>query len=272
MRVAAAGFALACVVACGPNREALKDELRKELREELIAELRKEAEGKPAPAATVRPGVDDELLAEAEHAAPSRPPTAEAPPSDEAEPMDGDDALPPKEEPPPEDDPPPIRVAQPEAPAERPLDEDFPDLPAAPPPGRTPPARPAPEERPAAPAPGLPSTQPADPLELKDFVLAEDVDRELRAPVRPGKRFRISMAKLYAYAVVKNPGPDTTVAIEWLQAGEVKSRLELKVGHSMSGWRTWSTLKLDPDAGGQWTARIVDRGGHVLNELPFTVR
>ncbi len=274
--LAAAMVCFASLGCQGNDKEKLKEELRKELREELLAELRKESalpggspEGVPAAfVAAEGPGEPEELEDRADEAPAEAEPTPEPPPIGHAPP--------PREEP----------AAEPVAPAapEPAVDPAVFDMPATGPGARVPePAAAAPEaEAPALDAPvrrpdslaaaPFPADAPPESLEVVQFVLAEEVDREQRAPLREGTRFRVSQARLFGYAVIKNPGPDTQVGIEWVRGDEVKSRLFLKVGRSISGWRTWSTLKLDPEAAGRWTARLVDRAGRVLKTVPFTVR
>ena len=109
-------------------------------------------------------------------------------------------------------------------------------------------------------------------LTVVEFVVAVGVDREERVPVEPGTRFKLSAGNIYAYAVVKNPGEPTQVGIEWVRGDEVKSRLYLKVGKSLSGWRTWSGIKLESDFAGKWVARVKESRGNLITSVPFVVR
>ena len=291
-----AGFSLSFVVlALGCDKPSppptIDPATREALKQEILAELRAELSGGASGAIAAAPAgaapEDEEAAAEAEV-----PPIggAEAP-GPIAAPEPGGPAVEMADEAEPEAPaPPPLR------PAPAPVEEPFEDAPAggpravaedAPSAGGDDFVRkgrlgagdedeseaPAPRARdlPPAPAPFPEAASGKSPMKLAQFALAEDVDREERAPVRPGAKFKLSQGKVYAYTIVKNEGPDSQIGIEWEQAGEVKSRLYLKVGHSLSGWRTWSTLRMEPDAAGKWIVRIVDAQGRLLDEKPFTI-
>ncbi|MBT9558085.1 MAG: DUF2914 domain-containing protein [Myxococcales bacterium] len=260
------------------NEAALREEIKAELKAELLAELaREKAGGAEAAAAEAEPESDsrvvtgrlgghegahvpaDEALADEPEPPPIRPAPMQAdPPAGADEPVD---------------EPAPL--------VKRPVDDEFVDEPAggaAPVKRDTPPLRDDPRrELPPGRAP-FPESDPTEAtasvsdLTVVEFVVAEGVDREQRVPVEPGTRFKLSAGKIYAYAVVKNPGEPTQVGIEWVRGDEVKSRLYLKVGKSLSGWRTWSSLKLESDFAGKWTARLVDSRGNLIKNIPFVVR
>lgn len=289
--------AVALVMGCGkseaPPAPVDSAALKEELKRELLAELKVEVSRAVAVATGARPAA----LAPADGigAEDGQPPGVSV--DDEA--TDVPPIAPAPDEPamgaPPTPDDPPAFGAPSARPA--PAGEPFLDSPAGggrppgarmvdpgePPPIRPQPARPTepadlaePEARPSSrDLPPAPAPFPADgarsPVKLAQFEVSEEVDREQRVPVRPGARFKLSLGKIYAYTVVKNEGPDTQIGIEWEQAGEIKSRLYLKVGHSISGWRTWSTLRMEPDAAGKWKVRIVDAAGRPISEKAFVI-
>jgi hypothetical protein len=103
--------------------------------------------------------------------------------------------------------------------------------------------------------------------------LAVSTGVENRVPTGVSSAFRAAEApKLYAFVVAKNPGEDSKVTIEWVFRGDKVSSLELKVGHSTRGWRTWATTRITPKLVGNWTVRILDPAGKLLKSTAFSVR
>lgn len=119
--------------------------------------------------------------------------------------------------------------------------------------------------------PPMPSAPDAD-MELTRIQVAEAVEK--RAPVNPGGRFKVSIGKLWAFAIVKNRADDAKIVFEWVQGGRdgrVRSRAKLKVGHSTRGWRTWATMNVGPRSAGKWHVRVLDPNGRVLGGADFTL-
>lgn len=217
----------------------LADEWKAELKGQLLAGLRDDLRASPPPPEPLMPASDegDEPASEPVEAPPKLPPPATAgQPVVEA---------PPEPVAPPVD--PPIRAD-----------------------GETRPAR-QPPEAPEAAAPDAPVVRGR--LDVMTFVVAKGIDRETRTPTDPGTQFDIADTPVvFGYLVAKNEGDDTTGTIEWLQGGEVRCRLELKIGRSTRGWRTWSSCRLNPKWVGSWIARVLDSDGKVVARAGFTVR
>ena len=226
------------------DKEALRAELKAELKAEILAELRSQE----PPPARPRP---EPRVADDEPDLPADLPGAREP------------ATPRADEP----------VREPAKPTEPAVDEPVDDPLADAPPSE--PAEPAePADEPKADEPAV-AEDPAEPsskseLTLMTLDIAKGIDRDTRTPVEPGKVFSQNDDKLYAYAIVKNPGEPTTVSIEWLHGDDVKSRLELKVGHSVRGWRTWSTARAKRP--GKWSVRVSDESGALVGATHFEVR
>ena len=126
------------------------------------------------------------------------------------------------------------------------------------------------------PEPGQPD-QPAEPvesaMEVMDLQVAESVDRAKRMPVGAATSFDSTVVqKLYAFLIVKNEGEPAMVSVEWFHNGERRGKLDLRIGQSNRGWRTWSTSKISARRTGQWSVKVIDPNGVELKSLDFEVR
>ena len=237
----------------------IKGELKSELKAELIDELGKLPlrDGPRTTVAAVEPGED----------APNAPDEPAAPPV-VAPPAAAEPEARPAPEPPAPTPPEPL-AAKPEP---RPQDE---------PPIRSEADRPKPKSEPEAepePAPFPKGQDEGASIELGRiqvvrFEVARAIDRENREPTDAGHVFDFADTPLlYGYLVAKNEGEDSKAIIEWLHGGETRCRLELKVGHSTRGWRTWASCKLNAKWIGPWTARVLDEAGKIVAKSAFKLR
>ena len=260
------GWALALLLLCACAKETpapepvdvarLKSELKAELRAELKAEITAEVLRELRAPVTQLAAADEPP---AGGAVGVRRPAA---PSEDSE-RPGDPGV----------EPPPIRPAAGQGPADEPVDDPLGDAPAGDGPVEAEPG-PDPSAEPLDPAiPAEPATGEGG-LEVVRLLVAGSVDREHRLPVDVGTSFSVdAVSKVYAYVVVKNPGTDTVVGIEWQLDGKPLGQpLELKIGHSESGWRTWSTTRLTRRRTGKWVVRVLDPSQRELARADFTVR
>jgi hypothetical protein len=92
----------------------------------------------------------------------------------------------------------------------------------------------------------------------------EPVD-ELLLPLKLGKKKPVSVYYFVELAAMNG----RTVYHEWLLNGELVTRK--KVNISDDSWRTSSRQLFAYSARNNWTARLVDETGQLLNEIQFTV-
>ncbi|HEY7759656.1 MAG TPA: DUF2914 domain-containing protein [Burkholderiales bacterium] len=65
-----------------------------------------------------------------------------------------------------------------------------------------------------------------------------------------------------------NGGPADPIQVTW-KSGDHTDTVPLKIGGGPT-WRTWSSKTLWK--AGDWTVTVTDAGGHVLQEVSFTVQ
>lgn len=227
-----------------------KAELKAEIKEELRLELRRE--------------LREELMVEITRLQGPR----RAPPVDPRRPV-GPAGRVARVDPP---DPEPLRRPDPVARPSHPREPVDPE-PVDPEPVDPEPVDPEPvDPEPVDPAPADPAPEPSTSnIEIVNLVVATGVEK--RVPQGVSVNFDAADApRLYAFLVAKNPDEDTKVIIEWLYRGDVKTRVELKVGHSTRGWRTWATTRITPKLAGNWTVRVLDLSGKLLKDTAFSVR
>lgn len=265
------------------DREAIKAELKAELRAELMRELRAEAAEKESEtpdelsptersghgAVNVEQG-QKEAPAEVNSNVPEVPSqrSVDTPPKPAPEVVAAPGVKPDQTEPVVNNkpQPPTPRVAQPVSPIEAPGKELAP--------APTPPSirRLATQQPPLAGKPLVPLNVKPTNLTVRQLLIGTGIDREKRRPVGVNKTFQLEeKSKLYAYVVVKNPDAESHVVVEWRQDKKVRSQVKLKVGHSVHGWRTWSSARIAPQSG-QWTVRILDAHARSLSQTTFLVQ
>ena len=91
-----------------------------------------------------------------------------------------------------------------------------------------------------------------------------------RLPVGVDQRFS-GVERVWGYLEVRHSGPPTTLWMEWIQEGEARSRLSVKVAES-ERWRTWSWQRLRPQRdAGRWEVRVTTATGEVLATAQFII-
>ena len=139
------------------------------------------------------------------------------------------------------------------------------------------PARPeptTPKEPVAEPAPVVPDKPSEPPRAAGDVKVVQSAvatSVEERMPQGVASRFSASVTQLWAWVKVSNATDAATkITMLWKRAGQVKSRVELRIGVS-PGWRTWSRRRIGPRDTGSWTIEILDDKGGLLDKLSFEV-
>ncbi len=84
----------------------------------------------------------------------------------------------------------------------------------------------------------------------------------------PLKFDKTKATSVYYFAELKTV-KDKTIYHEWLLDGELITRKKVHI--SDDTWRTSSRQLFSDSTKTNWSVRLVDEAGHVLNELPFNV-
>lgn len=100
-----------------------------------------------------------------------------------------------------------------------------------------------------------------------DACLALDVqDRE---PVWRSEVFEESVGIVYCWTRVIGVTDSTTITHIWVHDTTEMARVPLRVGSP--SWRTWSFKTIPPWAKGEWTVRLANAEGSVIDSLRFEV-
>ncbi|MBI2892624.1 MAG: DUF2914 domain-containing protein [Deltaproteobacteria bacterium] len=129
-------------------------------------------------------------------------------------------------------------------------------------PAPTPAALPVTASATTAPPPSAAPAAGASTLEVVDATFTHGVER--RAPIDRVSELRVGERVTYL-VVIKNPGPATDIALEWVRDGRVVGRQSLEVGTSRA-WRTWALRSVvGRDAATGIDVRVVDADGNVIH-------
>lgn len=104
-------------------------------------------------------------------------------------------------------------------------------------------------------------------LSVERAAIAEEIqDRE---PVGEGTTFPADVGELVCFTKITGAEGETAIYHVWMRGGEEKARVELPV--RSSSWRTYSRKKIPAEWAGEWTVKVEDAQGGLLQELAFTV-
>lgn len=104
-------------------------------------------------------------------------------------------------------------------------------------------------------------------LTIEQAVIARQIEQ--REPVGEATTFPSDVARLVCYTKVLGAAGETFIEHIWSRGDVEHARVRLAV--RSPAWRTWSTKRINPDWTGEWTVRIEDAEGRVLDTLMFTI-
>jgi hypothetical protein len=104
-------------------------------------------------------------------------------------------------------------------------------------------------------------------LTIEQAVIARQVEE--REPVGEGTIFPSDVGQVACYTKVIGATGETFIEHVWSQGEVERARVHLAV--RSADWRTWSTKRINPAWTGDWTVRIEDAEGRVLDRLTFTI-
>lgn len=105
------------------------------------------------------------------------------------------------------------------------------------------------------------------PLTIEQAVMARQIAE--REPIGEATNFPADVGQIACYTKVLGAVGETYIEHVWLRGGTESARVRLPV--RSPAWRTWSTKRINPDWTGEWTVRIEDADGRVLDTLTFTI-
>jgi hypothetical protein len=92
---------------------------------------------------------------------------------------------------------------------------------------------------------------------------------EEREPVDTGTSFRPDVGQLFAYTQVEGVTRPTRITHVWYHGHNEIYRRDLDIQDT--GWRTWTSKKIDPSWTGPWRVEVLDENGGPLATLEFTI-
>ncbi len=93
---------------------------------------------------------------------------------------------------------------------------------------------------------------------------------EEREIVDEAETFPEDVYRVYAWSVITGAETPTKVTHIWEHEGKVIQEIDLDVNYAR--FRTWSYKTMGPYFTGEWTVRVVDEDGNVLEEGSFTIQ
>jgi len=104
-------------------------------------------------------------------------------------------------------------------------------------------------------------------LTIEQAVMARQIEK--RQPVGEATTFPADVGQVACYTKVMGAAGETFIEHVWLRGEVENARVRLAV--RSPAWRTWSTKQIKSDWTGEWTVRIEDAEGRVLDTLTFTI-
>jgi hypothetical protein len=99
--------------------------------------------------------------------------------------------------------------------------------------------------------------------------LATGTSVENREIVGASSKFPSNIGKVWCLSNVKGSKITDTVTHEWYYKDKKMASVELKIGPWR--WITWSNMNIWPAFKGDWTVKVVDSKGNLINSINFKI-
>ena len=119
-------------------------------------------------------------------------------------------------------------------------------------------------------APQEPQDKKPKSIVVQRLVVCENIDLELRKPMRIREVFIDTTSRIYCFAGLRNPEKSEDIIHVWKFNGEPYATVHMNVSVS-DYFRCWSYITPREDVVGQWTVAVLDDESNVLKEADFTI-
>ena len=107
-------------------------------------------------------------------------------------------------------------------------------------------------------------------ISVKRLIVCENINFNLRKPIRIRDTFLDTTSKIYCFAGIKNPDKSENISHYWEYNGEPYAKVYMNISVS-EYFRCWSYISPNEGSVGQWSVSVIDDQNNVLEKQEFTI-
>ena len=107
-------------------------------------------------------------------------------------------------------------------------------------------------------------------ISVRRLIVCENINFNLRKPIRIRDTFLDTTSKIYCFAGIKNPDKSENISHYWEYNGEPYTKVHMNISVS-EYFRCWSYISPNEGSVGQWSVSVIDDQNNVLEKHEFTI-
>ena len=107
-------------------------------------------------------------------------------------------------------------------------------------------------------------------ISVRRLIVCENINFNLRKPIRIRDTFLDTTSKIYCFAGIKNPDKSENISHYWEYNGEPYAKVHMNISVS-EYFRCWSYISPNEGSVGQWSVSVIDDQNNVLEKHEFTI-
>lgn len=107
-------------------------------------------------------------------------------------------------------------------------------------------------------------------ISVRRLIVCENINFNLRKPIRIRDTFLDTTSKIYCFAGIKNPDKSENISHYWEYNGEPYAKVHMNISVS-EYFRCWSYISPNEGSVGQWSISVIDDQNNVLEKHEFTI-
>jgi len=107
-------------------------------------------------------------------------------------------------------------------------------------------------------------------ISVRRLIVCENINFNLRKPIRIRDAFLDTTSKIYCFAGIKNPDKSENISHYWEYEGESYAKVYMNISVS-EYFRCWSYISPGEGSVGQWSVSVIDDQNNVLERQEFTI-
>jgi|TARA_B100001996_G_scaffold70791_2_gene51938 hypothetical protein len=107
-------------------------------------------------------------------------------------------------------------------------------------------------------------------ISVRRLIVCENINFNLRKPIRIRDTFLDTTSKIYCFAGIKNPDKSENISHYWEYEGESYAKVYMNISVS-EYFRCWSYISPGEGSVGQWSVSVIDDQNNVLERQEFTI-
>ncbi|MED5255791.1 MAG: DUF2914 domain-containing protein [Candidatus Neomarinimicrobiota bacterium] len=107
-------------------------------------------------------------------------------------------------------------------------------------------------------------------ISVKRIIVCENINFNLRKPIRIRDVFLDTTSRIYCFAGIKNPDRSENISHYWEFNGEPYAKVHMNISVS-EYFRCWSYITPGEGSAGDWSVSVMDDQNNILDKQEFTI-